>query len=74
MRTAKLLTVNVIPDENQSIKEEAVGGALWLIAVVVAIVGLVQLFQGQVLLGIILLVAAAAIGPGGFSLFRSRRT
>ncbi len=50
------------------------GGVLWLIAVVVAIVGVVQLFQGQVLLGIILLVVAAAIGPGGFSVFRSRRT
>lgn len=50
------------------------GGVLWVIAVVVAIVGVVQLFQGQVLLGIILLVVAAAIGPGGFSVFRSRRT
>jgi len=50
------------------------GGVLWLIAVVVAIVGVVQLFQGQILLGIILLVVAAAIGPGGFSVFRSRHT
>lgn len=50
------------------------GGVLWLIAVVVAIIGVVQLFQGQILWGIILLVVAAAIGPGGFSIFRTRAT
>lgn len=50
------------------------GFLLWIIAVVVAIVGVVQLFQGQVLWGIILLVVAAAIGPGGFSIFRTRGT
>lgn len=50
------------------------GGILWLIAVVLAIVGVVQLLQGQIILGIVLLVVAAAVGPGGFSIFRSRRT
>ena len=45
---------------------------LWLIAVVIAIIGIVQLFQGQIILGIILLVVAAAVGPGGWSVFRSR--
>ena len=45
---------------------------LWLIAVVVAIVGIVQLFQGQIVFGIILLVVAALIGPGGYSVFRRR--
>jgi hypothetical protein len=48
------------------------GSVLWLVAVVLAIIGVVQLFQGQYILGIILLVAAAAVGPGGFSIFRSR--
>ena len=47
---------------------------LFLIAVVVAITGVVQLFQGQMLFGILLLVAAAAIGPGGWSIFRGRTT
>lgn len=55
-------------------EEGNMGGVLWLIAVVVVIIGVVQLFQGQVLLGIIMLVAAAAIGPGGFSIFRRRHT
>ncbi len=45
---------------------------LWVIAVILAIVGIVQLLQGQVIFGIILLIAAAAVGPGGWSVFRSR--
>ena len=45
---------------------------LWIIAVIVAIIGIVQLFDGQIILGIVLLVAAALIGPGGYSIFRSR--
>jgi len=47
---------------------------LWVIAVIIAIVGVVQLVQGQLLLGIILLVVAAAVGPGGWSVIGSRRT
>lgn len=50
------------------------GGILWLIAAVIAIIGVVQLFQGQIILGIVLLVVAAAVGPGGFSIFRGRQT
>lgn len=46
---------------------------LWIIAVVLAIVGIVQLLQGQIILGIVLLVAAALVGPGGYSVFRDRR-
>lgn len=49
------------------------GFLLWVIALIVAIIGVVQLVQGQILLGVVLLVVAAAIGPGGFSVFRSRR-
>jgi len=45
---------------------------LWIIAVIVAIIGIVQLFDGQIILGIVLLIAAALIGPGGYSIFRSR--
>ena len=45
---------------------------LWLIAVVLVIIGVVQLLQGQIIFGIILLIAAAAVGPGGWSVFRSR--
>ena len=45
---------------------------LWIIAVILAVIGIVQLLQGQIIFGIILLIAAAAVGPGGWSVFRSR--
>lgn len=45
---------------------------LWLIAVIIGIIGIVQLLQGQIILGIVLLVVAVLIGPGGYSVFRSR--
>ena len=45
---------------------------LWLIAVVIAVIGIVQLLQGQILLGIILLIVACLVGPGGYSIFRGR--
>ncbi len=47
---------------------------LWIIAVVIAIIGVVQLLQGQLILGIILLVVAAAVGPGGWSVFKGRNS
>lgn len=48
------------------------GTLLWIIAVIIAVVGIVQLIQGQILFGIILLVAAALVGPGGYSVFSRR--
>jgi Family of unknown function (DUF5699) len=42
---------------------------LWIIAVVLVIAGIVQLFQGQVLLGIVLIVIGFLVGPGGVSIF-----
>jgi hypothetical protein len=47
---------------------------LWLIAVVIAIVGVVQLLQGQVVFALVLFVVACLIGPGGYSVFRGRHT
>ncbi len=46
---------------------------LWIIAVILVIVGIVQLFQGQIILGIVLIVIGLLVGPGGVSIF-SRRT
>lgn len=45
---------------------------LWIIAVILVVVGIIQLLQGQIILGIVLLIAAALVGPGGYSMFRSR--
>lgn len=46
---------------------------LWVIAAVLVVVGIVQLLQGQILLGIALIVVACLVGPGGYSIFRGRR-
>jgi hypothetical protein len=53
---------------------EVMGLILWLIAVVIAVIGIVQLLQGQILLGLVLLVVACLVGPGGYSIFRGRST
>ncbi|HVE90848.1 MAG TPA: GPGG-motif small membrane protein [Actinomycetota bacterium] len=45
---------------------------LWLLAVVLVVVGIWQLLQGQLLFGIILIIAACLVGPGGYSIFRGR--
>lgn len=45
---------------------------LWIIAAILVVAGIVQLFQGQVLLGVLLIVVGCLVGPGGYSIFRSR--
>lgn len=45
---------------------------LWIVAVILVIVGIVQIFQGQILLGIALIIGGCLVGPGGYSLFRER--
>jgi hypothetical protein len=42
---------------------------LWLIAVVLVIWGIVTLFRGQMLMGIVLIVVGLLVGPGGVSIF-----
>lgn len=43
---------------------------LFLLAVAIGIYGLFALFRGEVLLGIILIIIAFLVGPGGYSIFR----
>ena len=45
---------------------------LWIIAAVIAVVGVIVLISGSVIWGIILLIVAALVGPGGYSIFRRR--
>jgi hypothetical protein len=42
---------------------------LWIIAVVLVITGIVSLFRGQVLWGIVLIIVGLLVGPGGVSIF-----
>jgi TM2 domain-containing membrane protein YozV len=45
---------------------------LWVIAVILVIIGIVQLIQGQIIFGIILIVVGLLVGPGGVSIFNTR--
>lgn len=45
----------------------------FILAAVLAVIGVVQLLQGQLILGVLLLIAAVVVGPGGYSIFRDRR-
>ncbi len=42
---------------------------LWIIAVILVIAGIVSLFRGEVLWGVVLIVVGLLVGPGGVSLF-----
>jgi hypothetical protein len=46
---------------------------LWVLAVILVIVGIIMLVQGQWILGIALILAGLLVGPGGASVFRSGR-
>ncbi|WNM23206.1 GPGG-motif small membrane protein [Demequina capsici] len=41
---------------------------LWIAALIIGIIGVVRIFQRQILWGIVLIVIALLIGPGGVSL------
>ena len=41
---------------------------LWIIAVILVVSGIVALFRGETLWGIVLIVVGLAVGPGGISL------
>jgi len=45
---------------------------LWIIAAILVVVGIVQLFQGQIIFGIVLIVIGCLVGPGGYSVFNRR--
>ena len=42
---------------------------LWIIAAVLVIAGIVTIFRGAVLWGIVLIVVGLLVGPGGVSIF-----
>jgi hypothetical protein len=46
---------------------------LWIIAAILVVVGIVMIFQGSWILGILLIIAGCLVGPGGYSIFHSRR-
>lgn len=42
---------------------------LWLLAVILVIAGIVTIFRGAILLGIVLIIVGFLVGPGGVSIF-----
>lgn len=42
---------------------------LWILAVILVIGGIFQLFKGAILWGIVLIVVGLLVGPGGVSIF-----
>jgi len=45
------------------------GLILWIIAALLVIAGIVSIFRGQLLWGIVLIVVGLLVGPGGVSIF-----
>ena len=50
-------------------KNGATDTILWIIAAVLVIAGIVTAIRGQLLWGLVLIVAGLLVGPGGVSLF-----
>lgn len=46
------------------------GFLLWIAAVILVIAGIVTLFNGSIILGIVLIVVGLAVGPGGWSVIK----
>ena len=42
---------------------------LWVLAVILVVAGIFQLFRGAMLMGIVLIILGFAVGPGGYSIF-----
>jgi uncharacterized protein YqgC (DUF456 family) len=42
---------------------------LWLLAVVLVVSGVISLFRGRILWGIVLIIVGFLVGPGGVSVF-----
>ncbi|HET6939595.1 MAG TPA: GPGG-motif small membrane protein [Nocardioides sp.] len=42
---------------------------LWILAVILVVAGIVSLFRGAILWGIVLIIVGLLVGPGGVSIF-----
>jgi hypothetical protein len=43
---------------------------LWILAVILVVAGIVQLFKRKFLMGVVLIIVGFAVGPGGYSIFK----
>ena len=42
---------------------------LWILAVILVVAGIVQLFKRNILWGVVLIIVGFLVGPGGVSIF-----
>lgn len=63
-----LATVTGFLAQNGGANENTTDLILWIIAAVLVIAGIVSLFRGQVIWGIVLIIVGLLVGPGGVSL------
>ena len=59
------------PDRRPGRSEKEINMALilWILAVILVVSGIVSLFRGQMLWGIVLIIVGLLVGPGGVSIF-----
>jgi hypothetical protein len=43
---------------------------LWVLAAILVIAGIIALFRGGILVGIVLIIVGCLVGPGGASVFK----
>jgi hypothetical protein len=68
MLSASALSVLGVIAQNGG-KGGSTDNILWIIAAILVVAGIVTAIRGQVLWGIVLVVAGLLVGPGGVSLF-----
>jgi hypothetical protein len=44
---------------------------LWIIAVILVVSGIITIFRGQVIFGVVLIIVGLLVGPGGVSIFHT---
>lgn len=49
--------------------EQSMTFILWLIAVAIGIYGVLRVIRGDILIGIVIIIVALLVGPGGVSVF-----
>jgi TM2 domain-containing membrane protein YozV len=60
----------VYVDFHNEKRSNTVTTVIWIIAVIIGIFGVLRLIRGDILWGILLIVLAFVVGPGGYSIFK----
>lgn len=68
--TQRLHLIPAVDTPRPAWQDPLVVPILSVIALVLAVVGILRLLRGEIGLGLLLLVLACVVGPGGWSVFR----